>query len=227
MIQHQVLAALVQRPDVGGDDRAGIKDADGVGAESDLESTARVAGRDRVVGLAHTDPGFGIDATRQRRGDVEDRFRQRAQQRHLTGRGDADGLGAGTDTAGVVAGVRGGQRRVECRERSDVWDRGEMSSAEPPDLSLDTALLMRPLDAGDAEERVVAVVRAHRDEPGVLQALAAQRDPDHRRGEVVVADHPGRDTAECFEGAGVAVEERLLGLVGVGDVDGLARVRQA
>ena len=77
MIQHQVRAALVQRPDVGGDHRAGIEDADRVGAESDLESTARVAGRDRVVGLAHTDPGLRIDATRRLERDVEEDLGQR------------------------------------------------------------------------------------------------------------------------------------------------------
>ena len=101
-----------------------------------------------------------------------------------------------------------------------------MSATEPADLALDPALLMGSLDAGDAEERVVAVMGAQRDEPRVLQPLAAQRDPDHRRGQVVVADHPDRDPAERLERADVAVEERLLGLVGIGDVDGLARVRQ-
>jgi len=144
----------------------------------------------------------------------------------LTGCGGTDGLGPGTDPAGVVTHVSSGQCVVERRQGSHVRDRGQVSAAEPADLSLDATLLMSSLDAGDTEERVVAVVRAQRDEPRVLQPLASQRDSDHRRGQVVVTDHPDRDPAECFERADMAVEERLLGLIGIGHVDGLARVRQ-
>jgi hypothetical protein len=108
-----------------------------------------------------------------------------------------------------------------------VRDRGQVAAAEPADLSLDTALLVYPVDAGDAEERVVAVVGAQRDEPRVLQALTTERDPDHRRGEVVVADHPDRDPTKDFERADVTIEERLLRLVRIRHMDGLARVRQA
>jgi hypothetical protein len=60
----------------------------------------------------------------------------------------------------------------------------------------------------------------------MLEPFPAQRDPDHRGLEVVVADHPDRDPAQRRERPDVAVEERLLGLVGIGDVDCLTRVRQ-
>jgi len=81
VVEHQVLAALVQRANVrghDGSDRAGIEDSDRVRAEAYLEPPARVAGRDRVVGLTYTDPGLGIDTARQRGRDVEDLDRQRS-----------------------------------------------------------------------------------------------------------------------------------------------------
>ena len=106
-------------------------------------------------------------------------------------------------------------------------DRGEVPAPEPTDLALDPTLLMRPFDAGQAEERVVAVVRPQSDEPFVLPAGPPEQDPDDRWGQVVVADHPGRHPTQRSERPDVPVQERFLGLVGVGDVHGLARVRQA
>ena len=63
-------------------------------------------------------------------------------------------------------------------------------------------------------------MRAQRHEPGVLEPFPTQRDPDHRRLQVVVADHPGRHHDNGVERADVAVEERLLDLVGVSDMHG-------
>jgi hypothetical protein len=151
---------------------------------------------------------------------------QRAQQRPLPGRGHAHGLGPGRDPARVVAGVRRGQRLVQRGQRPQVRHRGQVPAAEPADLALHPALLVRALDAGPAVERVEPVVRAQRDEPLVLEPLAPQHHPDHRGPQVVVADHPGRHPAQRGERPHVPVQKRLLRLVGVGHVHRLARVRQ-
>jgi hypothetical protein len=97
-------------------DCAGIHDGHLCGAEADLEASAGVSGRDRVVGLADTDPGLGVDPTRQPQRDVETCLGQRSQQRQLPVSGGADGLGSGADPTGVVAGVGCCQRLVERRE---------------------------------------------------------------------------------------------------------------
>ncbi|WKN60924.1 hypothetical protein HJ581_0045580 [Rhodococcus opacus] len=131
---------------------ARVQDADGGGAQANLEPAAGEPGRHRVVGLPDTDPGLGIDPARQCGGDVETLVRQWPQQWRLPCRGHAHGLGASPDPAGVVARVRGGQRLVERRQRSHVRDRGQVPAAEPADLALDPALLVRPLDSGSAEE---------------------------------------------------------------------------
>src|SRR5919108_3656637 len=68
-----------------------------------------------------------------------------------------------------------------------------------------------PLLAGQAEERVEAVVAAQRDEPLVLDAVAALQDPRHRRLEVVVA-HPAGHATEVGEAQHVTLEECLLRL---------------
>ena len=101
-----------------------------------------------------------------------------------------------------------------------------MTAAEPADLTFHPTLLVGPVQPGLAEERVVAVVGPQRHEPGMLEPFPAQRDPDHRRLQIVVADHPGRHPAERLERSDMPVQERLLGLVGVGEVERLARVRQ-
>ena len=99
-----------------------------------------------------------------------------------------------------------------------------MAAAEPADLTFHPALLVRPVDPGQAEERVVAVVGPHRDEPGMFEPFPAQRHPDHRRLQIVVADHPGRHPAERLERPHMPIQERLLGLVGVSEVERLARM---
>ena len=101
-----------------------------------------------------------------------------------------------------------------------------MAAAEPADLTLHTALLMRPLDTWGAEEGVVAVMGAHRHEPGMLKPFPAQGDPDHRRLQIVIADHPGRHPTEGLEGPHMPIQERFLGLVGISEMARLPRVRQ-
>ena len=82
---------------------------------------------------------------------------------------------------------------------------------------------MRARDAGLAEERVEAEVRAQRGEAVALDAVASGEHPRHGRLEVVVADAP-RHPAEALEGDGVSFEERLLALAREADMDGSPRV---
>ena len=65
---------------------------------------------------------------------------------------------------------------------------------------------MRARDAGLAEERVEAEVRAQRGEAVALDAVAPGEDAYHRRLEIVVADPP-RHPAEAPEGERVSLEE--------------------
>ena len=78
---------------------------------------------------------------------------------------------------------------------------------------------MRARDAGLAEERVEAEVRAQRGEAVALDALASGEHARHGRLEIVVADAP-RHPAEALEGERVSFEERLLALAREAHVDG-------
>jgi hypothetical protein len=65
-------------------------------------------------------------------------------------RGDGD-RSAG-DHPGVVEQVAGGDQLVQLGQRHDPGDGDKVAAAEPADLALDAALLMRAILAGDAEE---------------------------------------------------------------------------
>jgi hypothetical protein len=67
-------------------------------------------------------------------------------------------------------------------------------AAEPADRALDAALLVCPLDAGLAVERVEPVVRGEQDPAGVLVASPAGTldDLGDCGGQVVVLDVAGR-----------------------------------
>ena len=81
--------------------------------------------------------------------------------------------------------------------------RHEVATAEAPDLAFDPAFLMRALDAGEAEERVEAVVAAQGDEAVGLVAVPALQHPDDGRLQVVVADRgPGRRRSARRPGRG-------------------------
>ena len=80
------------------------------------------------------------------------------------------------------------------------------------------ALLVRARDAGLAEERVEAEVRAQCGEAVALDAVASGEHPRHGRLEIVVADAP-RHPAEAPEGDRMSLEERLLALAREADVD--------
>ena len=113
--------------------------------------------------------------------------------------------------AGVVCAVCRLQQRVQLGQALDARDRHEVAASEAADLALHAALLMRARDAGLAEERVEAEVRAQCGEAVALDAVASGEHARHGRLEIVVADAP-RHPAEPPEGDRVALEERLLAL---------------
>ena len=99
-----------------------------------------------------------------------------------------------------------------------------MAPAEAPDLALHAALFVRARDAGLAEERVEAGVRAQCGEAVALDAVAPQEHARDGRAQIVVADAP-RHPAEAPEGDRMSLEERLLALAREADVDGSLRSR--
>ena len=87
-----------------------------------------------------------------------------------------------------------------------------MTTAETPDLALDSALFMRALNPGDRELRLIKIVRAQRDEPVGLHALATAQHLLDRTGQVVIAQQTEYPT-EPVERLNVRLQERLLGAV--------------
>ena len=81
----------------------------------------------------------------------------------------------------VVGMIGVGQALVQLGHRATTRDGDQVTAAEPADLALHPALLMRAAHAGLAEERVEPVVAAQRDEPLVLHPVAALQDPVNRR----------------------------------------------
>jgi hypothetical protein len=179
-------------------------------------------GRDRVVALADRDAGIAVDPRRHRQAGLEQLGRQRPQQRCLEREVLPDAHRAVADPAGVIGQVVADQQRVELSHRLDLRDRDQVVAAEPAAFTFDAALLVRALDTGVAVERLEAVVRAERDPPGRLGAVAAEQHPRHRGLEVVVADVEHRRPAQHLERGLVPFQERLLTLGGVSTVDGLA-----
>ena len=143
---------------------------------------------------------------------------QGPQCRLLGLRHPADGGEPAGYVAGVVCAVCRLQQRVQLGQALDARDRHEVAASEAADLALHAALLMRARDAGLAEERVEAEVRAQCGEAVALDAVASGEHPRHGRLEIVVADAP-RHPAEAPEGDRMSLEERLLALAREADVD--------
>jgi hypothetical protein len=150
---------------------------------------------------------------RQHPGRIKRLGRQRQQVGLLGSEVLTHSVGAVADAAGVIGGVGGRKVLVELADRADHRDGDQVPAAKPATLSLDPALLVGALDAWLAKERVEPVVAAQRDEPLVLDAVAALEDPRHRGAEVVVADPVGHPT-QVGEPLDVALQERLLRLGG-------------
>jgi len=79
---------------------------------------------------------------------------------------------------------------------------------EAPDLVLDPALLMGPLNADQSEPRLGQVVRAQRDEALVLDPAAALQRLLRRSRQIVVPDRR-EYTREPVQRVHVPLEERL------------------
>ena len=124
--------------------------------------------------------------------------------------------------AGVVGDVSQGNQLIQLAQGLDFGQRDQVTPTEATDLSFHAALFMGASDAGEAEERVEAVVAAHGHEALGLLAVPTLEHPDDGRLEVVIADAAGHP-AELLEGSDVAVDEDLLGLVGIDPVEGLPR----
>ena len=88
--------------------------------------------------------------------------RQPHQRGHLQGERGTDGDRAASDHPIVVEQVGGGDQIIQLCQRGDRGDRDEMAPSEAADLALHAALLMRPVDARAAKERVKPVVAAQR-----------------------------------------------------------------
>src|SRR5665811_1740813 len=115
---------------------------------------------------------------------------------------------------------------VQIRQGLKLGNRGQPTPAKPANFTLDTTLLMGALDTRDTKERIETIMRSHGNEPRVFYPFPPQRDPDDRRGQVVVTDHFRRNPAETPEVDVVAIQKRLLRLVRIGDVHRPARMRQ-
>ena len=100
-----------------------------------------------------------------------------------------------------------------------------MPAPEAPDLALHPALLMSPVLARAAKERVKGVVAAQGDKPIRLDAVAALEHLDHRGFEVVVAD-PARHAPKMSKRQQMPLQERLLALADERGVIGPARAAQ-
>ena len=129
------------------------------------------------------------------------------------------------DHPAVIDDVACGDQLVQRRQRRDRGDGDQVAAAEPADLAFDPALLVRAFLARRAEERVVPVMGAQRDEPLGLGPVPAAQHPHHGGLEVVIAD-PAGHRAEVLKGQHVAFQERFLRLGGERDVERPARARQ-
>jgi hypothetical protein len=113
---------------------------------------------------------------------------------------------------------------VEFGERVDFWDGDQVVAANQPIWPSTPPFLVGTADAWLAVERVDAVVRS---ECGPAFGFhPAAREAQHLGdggSKVVVADLPGRHSAQHVESVDVALEERLLPCRGERAVDGLAR----
>ena len=225
MVEHEDLRPLVGAALVAGDHPARDGGGHGPAAEAHVHRPARAGRGDRVARATHRDARLTVGLRLQHDRGVEGFGGEGPQRGPLGLRHLADGGEPAGDVAGVVCTVCRLQQRVQLGQALDARDRHEVAAAEAPDLALHAALLMRARDAGLAEERVEAEVRAQCGEAVALDAVASGEHPRHGRLEVVVADAP-RHPAEPPEGDRMSLEERLLALAREADVDRPPRVRE-
>jgi len=115
--------------------------------------------------------------------------------------------------APLVLLVPGVEQRVQLGYGAHPGNRDQVVAAEPADLALHAALLMGPLQAGLAVEGIQAGPGPEGGPPVGLHPNPGEAEhAGHRRGQVVVADLPGRHAAQHAERMRVALEKRLLPL---------------
>ena len=139
----------------------------------------------------------------------------------------ADGGRPVGDPPGVVSPVGGVNPGVELGQAGHPSGRDQVVAAEAAALALDAALLVAALDAGDAVERVEAVVAPEGHPALRLPAVAANEHALHGRLQVVVAHLVGRGSAQHVERVEVALQEGLLTLAGEDPVHRLAGAAEA
>ncbi len=219
------LGAFADEAFVAGHDPVAVEGFDAIGAQQHVDVFAGEADGHRVEALADADPGLLVDPRAKREAGIERLDGQRHHRVGLEREMVADGDRPPGNAPAVIDEVTASDEVVELGHRGHAGHRDEVAAAEPADLALDAALLVRAFDAGPAEERVEPVVRAQHDESFGLETITALEYPHHRRLQVVIAD-PCRHPTEVFERADVAIDEGLLGLVAIHPVERLARRRE-
>jgi len=144
--------------------------------QAHVQAAGSIAGRDRVVVPPHADPGPVIHPCLQQPCRVEHLRGQRHHRGLLGGERRGDGDGPASDHPAVIEDAGRGDPLVQRGQRRHCRDGNQVPAAEPADLSLDTAFLMGPLLAGDAEERVEPVVSRNR-APGGARRWTPGRSP--------------------------------------------------
>ena len=181
MVEHEDLGPLVRAALVAGDHPARHGGGHGPAAQAHVHRPARAGRGYRVARATHGDARLAVGLRLQRDRGVEGFGGEGPQRGPLCLRRLADGGEPAGDVAGVVCTVGCLEQRVQLGQALDARDRHEVAPAEAPDLALHAAFLMRARDAGLAEERVEAEVRAQRGEAVALDAVASGEHPRHGR----------------------------------------------
>ena len=222
VVQHQRFDAFADRPGMIRDQSGTMENMDAFRTQTDIKTAAGVTNGDRVEALADTDPGLGIDSTRQQQAGIELFDRETRQQRRFEPEVFADSHLALADVTPVVSDHDLVEQSVEFVHGVHAWDRNERAAPEPADLTLDTTLLVGAVHTGETEERVEPVMRTQTDETVVLHPITALQHLDDRRGQIVVTD-PARDPTERFERTNMTIEEHLLGFMEIRPPERLTR----
>ena len=225
VVQDQYLGVLPGGPFMRGDGPRPVEGLHRPSRQPHRHPPPGIPGRHGVVVLPHADPGPAIHPRGQQPRRVEHLPGQRQHRRLLGRERRRDSDRPAGDHPPVVENVSRGDQLVQSGQRDHRRDRHQVTAAEPADLTLDAAFLMRPLRAGDAKERVEPVMAAQRDEPLGLGPVPALQHPGDRGLEVVVAD-PARHGAEMLERQHVAFQERFLRLGGERNMKRPPRARQ-
>ena len=175
VVEGEDIPPPADRPFVGGDELRSVEELDGLRTEEDGHLPPGESDRDRVAALADTDPCLRVHPVLRAEPHVEGLSGERPQFGPLDGEVLADAHRAPEDVAVIVGLVARFAELVQLRKGLDPGHRDEASSSKASHLAFHAALLVRALHAGDAEERVEAVVRAQRHEPLALGAVPSRR----------------------------------------------------